>query len=655
MTTLSVKQNTPKSFLPTTMAFFNPSGKQHGRISAVTASRLLHRMIDAGSEDEGDGLKGSEILVESQKRRGRGRSKKSTRKKVAKDAAWLEELAVRNAELEAESAKMRADFDTLTQNVAELVKEKEALRERTEKAEERAEEAAEELKQIPLLTHQLETSENMVLTLSSEKTQLGADLRRICLERDRLAKDAETVGEREREVRDRHQAALDKYLEDSKELVKQINLLEIQVDDQEAEINSLKKSAAAAGECQDAAATPLPARNATPPLPPTNSSVVHSTPPRATVGAGISPIQPRDNARASVFAAANASPGKPLMMLNNVPVTMEVAEEQLAESRRRTEALEKGVFEMMQREQLASVANAILAQTSTPIVPSPSKSAVGNKGRVVYGDENSFLQGIPPPGSIAPGAAASFAADDSEFSRVRLLTSPLGSDGPKSKEQEQAELRAKIAKCQLMIDSLSHRSYFIEDEEQPSRRRGSRRSSRGEKGERHRRSTRKRRSTKKGKIPDSMRVQVNGSTNGLNLSMMTNEDIDIALKMLSTHSQIEQHLREENELLKRELESRQQSSSVETSFDSTKEDPEGGGHSDDAFSGKEGEATLLSDSSSCSSFSRSSSLSSSSVSEGSASSNNDRSVEDSGKDVGGAVSQLYNVSKVQGSPSLGFM
>ena len=64
---------------------------------------------------------------------------------------------------------------------------------------------------------------------------------------------------------------------------------------------------------------------------------------------------------------------------------------------------------------------------------------------------------------------------------------------------------------------------------------------------------------------------MNDSTNGLGLSMMTDEDIDIALKMLSTHSQIEQHLREENELLKRELESRQQGSSAGTSFESSKE------------------------------------------------------------------------------------
>ena len=119
---------------------------------------------------------------------------------------------------------MRVDFDTLTQNVAELRREKDALQERTEKAERSAEESLEQLKQIPLLTHKLEQSENTVLTLSSEKAKLGASLREVCLERDRLAKDAEAVGERERDVRMRHEAALEKAFADNKELIKQINL-----------------------------------------------------------------------------------------------------------------------------------------------------------------------------------------------------------------------------------------------------------------------------------------------------------------------------------------------------------------------------------------------------------------------------------------------
>ena len=220
-----------------------------------------------------------------------------------------------------------------------------------------------------------------------------------------------------------------------------------------------------------------------------------------------------------------------------------------------------------------------------------------------------------------------------------------------SKEQEQARLRAKIAKCQLMIDSLSHKSYFIEEEEGLSHRRNSRRSTRGEKGERRRRrSTRHYPSVRNRNIPESMKVQVNDSTNGLGLSMMTDEDIDIALKMLSTHSQIEQHLREENELLKRELESRQQGSSAGTSFESSKEAIES--EASERSQAKKKTVTDFSDSSSCSSYGSSASSSSTPVSEGSVSSEDGS---ERNKSVGGVGSQLNAFASAHNSPKLGIM
>ena len=679
-------------------AFYSPD-KSHGRISAVTATRILQRMVEPPNEKQSSEAPPTRVNA----RKGKARCVDLT-----KEITWLEQIAVKNMQLERQTVAMRREFDQMTTDFNSLMKERETMREEVAKHKQEAENARKETLRVPELLEQLEESENSVLSLGEDKAELAAELRQVCIARDTLQADNTRMMQAEATTLKEHAAAHQKRASDRRAMAEEKKRLEGIVDSLENKIDSeraafedrlraVEERASASEERANAAeerarmaeerarmaeerartaeeranavaadvpAPSAPTRAAQVPVPvpaPVLAPVPERSPPRGThssnklrdifnaavtthvarnlrqvfgvldkskdghlsiaelkygldkmelnitdadlqglwdsldldhdccityaeferfcLGKTVPPSAlPQSPARStpespsqtppkaarpveevatsrrtrqrvvvstpmrqkqsrSMAASPAQSQGRPTMIVDNVLLTRDVVEAQLEESRRRTAALEKGVYEMMQREQMASVANAILVQSNMPIIPSLS-SPSQQRARphpaptpipVAHEDFNnsSFFNGSPPAAGEQP---ASRVAPRSP----QLLASPRGdrSENARPLGRERDELVEMIAKYQIMIDSLSHRQLT--------------RSRQGP----HRRRRQKAAKTGPDNAADSMRVHPDSST-------LSKESVGLTMQMITTHGQIEKSLRDENSKLKRQLEASQ--------------------------------------------------------------------------------------------------
>lgn len=127
------------------MAFYSPTPEEHGRISAVTATKILQRMVQG--EDNND------PIDKKNKRNGRKKKRKKRYVKITHrkhqttestlpaaenvpDIGFMEKMILRNDQLERQTARIHEDFTTLTEDVQLLVKEKDDLRAVVEKYKE---------------------------------------------------------------------------------------------------------------------------------------------------------------------------------------------------------------------------------------------------------------------------------------------------------------------------------------------------------------------------------------------------------------------------------------------------------------------------------------------------------------------------------------
>ena len=103
------------------MTFFAPMSEEHGRISAVTATRILQRMVngDVGVFDEDVASTHGTAQLKPKKKRGRTRIKAKKRENKSRksvDIGFMEKIIIRNELLERQTARIKEDFDTLTQD-----------------------------------------------------------------------------------------------------------------------------------------------------------------------------------------------------------------------------------------------------------------------------------------------------------------------------------------------------------------------------------------------------------------------------------------------------------------------------------------------------------------------------------------------------------
>ena len=192
-------------------AFYSPD-KSHGRISAVTATRILQRMVEPPNEKQSSEAPPTRVNA----RKGKARCVDLT-----KEITWLEQIAVKNMQLERQTVAMRREFDQMTTDFNSLMKERETMREEVAKHKQEAENARKETLRVPELLEQLEESENSVLSLGEDKAELAAELRQVCIARDTLQADNTRMMQAEATTLKEHAAAHQKRASDRRAMAEE--------------------------------------------------------------------------------------------------------------------------------------------------------------------------------------------------------------------------------------------------------------------------------------------------------------------------------------------------------------------------------------------------------------------------------------------------
>ena len=153
----------------------------------------------------------------------------------------MEKIIIRNELLERQTARIKEDFNTLTQDVKLLVEEKDELRSIVEKYRAQNAELKAENKKITELVVGLKVAEKTISQEKREKVKLEGELRKVSEERDALQVKLKEAREASRiEIEERDEAA--RILkENNAELQSSISAIEAQLKAKNEEITTIKE------------------------------------------------------------------------------------------------------------------------------------------------------------------------------------------------------------------------------------------------------------------------------------------------------------------------------------------------------------------------------------------------------------------------------
>ena len=556
------------------MAFFAPMSEEHGRISAVTATRILQRMVngDVGDVDE-DAFASAHGTAQLRPKKRRGRTRMKAKKqrgksKKAVDIGFMEKIIIRNELLERQTTRIKEDFNALTQDVKLLVEEKDELRSIVEKYRAQNAELKAESKKITELVVGLKVAEKTISQEKREKVKLEGELRKVSEERDALQVKLKEAREASRIEIERRDEAARILKQNNAELQSNISAIEAQLKAKNEEITTIKEDfkveitatlkEALAEQARRYEGSPQSKSSSK------NGQVETEEGDRLEKTITVDEYELVENEHDSQKRTGMLQEEKedlpPITMENlstfgkdSINVGSDSNRSALGEieskldlSRKRTQKLEKDLIDVMQRQTMTSIAASILSQS----------------GLVKEPYSKTFRHSPSKPPRIPPQARrddvhtidrinyAKNTADQTELESTLIPPSILDEINKMSKN----ELIGAIAKYQVMIDSLSH--------QRSTRRRHTEKFATH--ASNHYLPVKKNNTTNNNitnKIRDMKsthwhsRPRINSESNksvssSLNVSTISNDNIDLALQMVTHQTRNETALRQQNRILR---------------------------------------------------------------------------------------------------------